>query len=271
MEIHPETPAAKIPVALRIPPPGQPLKLNVMPIRTNLDFPLSVDDFLTKQNQTLLRDFSESGQCLVAVSPEKLKDMQRLWSWTVEQLPGCLPSSACIVKKGPNYEPECWARWDYGDYRKAFASYLSVCHPEFDSILSPNVHVDHLEPKFRFPKGDRYFVRLHLLKRSVNASYGAGFERNFYRAENKKALHGAIHMSWLAFCKARGILPPGKNVGAAAWQAWARKQAREFALESGESAPDAYAGLLAILQLGYTGFYSGEAEHFDFEVVRSSY
>jgi len=78
-------------------------------------------------------------------------------------------------------------------------------------------------------------------------------------------------MSWLGFCKAYGILPPGKSVGTTAWQAWARNQAREFAQESGESAPDAYAGLLGVLQLGYTGYYSGEAQHFDFEAVRHAY
>jgi hypothetical protein len=174
-------------------------------------------------------------------------------------------------KKGGNFDPECWASWNYRDYRKAFASYLSIYHPEFDSILNANVHVDHLEPRFRFTKGDRYFVRLHLLKRNVNSAYGAGFEKTFYRAERAKSLHGAIHMSWLAFCKAYGILPPGKNVGTAAWQAWARNQAREFAQESGESAPDAYGGLISVLQLGYTGYYSGESKHFDFEAMRRAY
>lgn len=242
----------------------------IMPIQTNRE-PLSVDGFLAKQNRALLRDFSESDLCLVAASPEKLKDMQRFWGWTVEPLPGCLPSSACVVKKGGNFEPECWVRWDYRKYRKAFASYLSVCHPEFKSILSANFHVDHLEPRFRFSKEDKYFVRLHLIERNVNTAYGAGFERKFYRAERAKPLQGAIHMSWLGFCKAYGILPPGKSVGTTAWQAWARNQAREFAQESGESAPDAYAGLLGVLQLGYTGYYSGEAQHFDFEAVRHAY
>lgn len=244
---------------------------NVMSTRTDLGSPFSAEGFLAKQNLALLRDFSESGLCLVAASPEKLKDMQRFWGWTVEQLSGCLPSSACIVRKGGNFDPECWVRWDYRGYRKAFASYLCVCHPEFKSILSANFHVDHLEPRIRFSKGDNYFVRLHLIRRSVNAAYGAGFEKNFYQTEREKSLHGAAHMSWLGFCKAYGILPPGKNVGAAAWEAWARNQAREFALESGESAPDAYAGLLGVLQLGYTGYYSGEAEHFDFEAVRRAY
>jgi hypothetical protein len=186
-----------------------------------------------------------------------------------------LPSSACIVRKKGNFDPECWVRWDYRGYRKAFASFLCVCHPEFNSILSANVHVDHLEPRFRFLKEyikeDRYFVRLHLIKRSVNAAYGAGFEKIFYRAEREKSLDGAAHMSWLGFCKAYGILPPGKNVGTAAWHAWARNQARAFAQESGESAPNAYAGLLSVLQLGYTGYYSGGTSYFDFEAVRRDY
>ena len=189
----------------------------------------------------------------------------------MEQLPGCLPSNAWVLKKGSNSELACWARRDYRGYRKAFAAYLNIYYLEFGSILSADVHVDHLEPKFRFSKGDKYLVRLHLLKRNVNAAYGAGFERTFYRAERAKPLLGAVHMSWLSFCKAYGILPPGKNVGPAAWQTWARNQARDFAKESGESAPIAYAGLLGVLQLGYTGYYSGEAKQFDFEAVRRAY
>ena len=243
-----------------------------MPIQSDFDLSRSVDDFISKQDRALLRDFSESDRCLVAVSPEKLKDMQRFGDWRIEQLPGCLLSSAYIVRRAPAYDPECWARCDYGDYRKAFASYLRVCHPEFGSILSANFHVDHLEAKIRFPKGNRYFVRLHLIRRSVNTAYGGGFERNFYKAECTKPLHGEIHMSWLALCKARGILPPGKNVGTVVWQAWTRYQAREFAKDApGESAADAYAGLLGVLQLGYTGYYSGEAKEFDIDEVRRTY
>jgi len=239
-----------------------------MSIQINLSLPLSVDDFLMKQNQGLLHDFSKSDGCLVAVSPGKLKDRQRFSGWTVEELPPCLPSSACIVRKRGNFEPECWVRWDYRGYRKAFAAYLEICHPEFNSILSMNVHVDHLEPRFRFSAGDVYFVRLHLVMKNINMAYGAGFEKNFYRTERATPIHGAIHMSWLGFCKASGILPPGKNAGTVAWDAWARKHAREFAQQSGESEQLAYSGLLDVLRLGYTGYYSGAASPHRPEPVR---
>lgn len=228
---------------------------------------LPVDRFLTTQNHSLLRDFSESGLCLVAVSPEKLIDMQRFWGWTVEDLPRLLPSSAFVVRKGQGFDPECWARWNYRGYRKAFAKYLQVHHPEYASVLNANVQVDHLEPKYRFSTGDEYFVRLHLVRSNVNAAYGAGFERNFCKAERERDLHGAIHMSWLAYCKACGVIPPGKAAGASAWQSWAREHAKWFAAESGESAAQAYVGLLGVLQLGYTGHYSGNAKPFDMEEV----
>lgn len=198
--------------------------------------------------------------------------MRRFWGWTIENLSGCLPSNAFAVKKGEEFDPECWARWDYHGHRKAFASYLRTYHPEFRrKILDASVHVDHLEPKFRFTNGERYFVRLHLVERKINLTYGAGIERNFFFAERTKPLTGASHMSWLAFCKAIGTLPPGKNAGTRAWREWARNRARDFADASGESAADAYAGLLGVLQLGYTGYYSGKAEPFDFDLVRQSY
>lgn len=242
-----------------------------MPLHSNASPILPVDKFLAKQNHSLIHDFSESGTCLVAVSPEKLIDMQRFWGWTVESLPRCLLSSAFVVLKGPGFEPECWARWDYRNYRKAFATYLQAYHPEYDSVLNASVQVDHLEPKYRFSTEDNYFVRLHLVKRNVNAAYGAGFERNFYKAERTKALHGAVHMSWLAYCKAYGAIPPGKAADVSAWQSWARRQAMQFAADSGETASGAYAGLLGVLQLGYTGYYSGKAEPFDYENVRRSF
>lgn len=232
---------------------------------------LSIDELLTKQNRALLRDFSESGLCLVAASPKKLADMQRFWGWTIERLPRCLPTSVIVVRKDQNADPECWARWDYKGYRKAFATFLQVHHPDYGLVLNRSVHVDHLEPRYRFSPGDEYFIRLHLVSRKVNSSFGAGFERNFCKAERGKALHGAIHMSWMAYCKAYGAIPPGKAAGVSAWKSWAREQAKRFAGESGESAASAYAGLLGVLQLGYTGYYSGEAKPYDYEKVLRSF
>lgn len=241
-----------------------------MPIHSASQLPDSIRDFLTKQNQALLHDFSKSKQCIVAINPEQLLFRQRFDGWKIEKLAGCLLSSAFILTK-PGYGPECWARWDYSRYRKAFNSYLALLYSNPLTGLSPAVQVDHLEPRIRFQKGDRYYVRLHLVSRNINASYGAGFEQNFYREERTKPLFGTVPMSWLGFCKATNIPLPGKNAGIRGWQAWARSEAKKFSLESGEDAAFTYAGMLMFLQLGYTQYYAGEAKPIDFELLCKSY
>lgn len=230
-----------------------------------------IQNFLDNQNVSLLREFSGPGHSLVAASPEMLEQLKNDWGWRIIPLPGIRHSSACVIEKEGGFGAECWARWDYRGYRKAFARYLRDYHPGYSSILNSNVDVDHLEPRYRFSKGDGYFVRLHLIDKRVNAAYGAGFEKNFYRVERQKTLHGAIHMSWLCFFKASGINPPSKSSGAVAWRLWARNQSKYFSWVTGEPAGDAYAGILAFLQLGYTGSYSGNRSQFNYDFVRDSY
>ena len=232
---------------------------------------MTASDFMKKQNATLLHDFSEFGYCVVAAAASKLPDMQRFEDWEIEKLPGCRSSSALIIRKRPTYEAECWVRWDYRGYRKAFAAYLDAFYPEYSCVLNPSLHVDHLEPRFRFRKGDNYFVRLHLVSSKVNSSYGAGFEQGFYQTERTKPLDGVVHLSWLGFCKAKGTLLPGKNSGASAWEQWARTVARIFSEDSGELASHAYVGLLAFLQLGYTRHYAGRATQLDYESMLKAY
>jgi hypothetical protein len=208
---------------------------------------------------------------MVAINSEELQSRQYFDNWEVEKLPGILISSAFIIRK-PGYDPECWARWDYRGYRKAFRSYLELLYPDSLACLVPALQVDHLEPKIRFQKGDIYYVRLHLVTRSINAAYGAGFEQKFYQEERRKPLAGIVPMSWFGFYKAVGTPLPGKNAGVRAWQAWVRGEAKKFAFASGEKPANTYAGLLSFLQLAYTGFYGGsESKEFDFEAACEAY
>lgn len=224
-----------------------------------------MEEFLKMQNRALLRDFSGSDQCLVALSPEKLKWMRDYDGWVFERLPNCRSSSAFVIRKAPNSEPECWARWNYSGYRKAFKMFLQVHFSRFESILNKRVQVDHLEPKTRFTPASEYYVRLHLVRREVNSGFGAGYERSFYESERTKELPCAIHLSWITYCKASGICLPSKNSGVLAWDTWARERAAAFAKESGELASQAYAGFLSVLQLGYTGYHSGAAMGLDMD------
>lgn len=216
------------------------------------------EEFLEMQNRALQHDFSGSNQCLVALSPEKLKWMRDNKGWVIEYLPKCRPLSAFVIYKTASSEPECWARWSYRGYRKAFKMFLQVYFQQFETILEKHVQVDHLEPKIRFLFGSEHYVRLHLVRREVNTGFGAGYERSFYEFERMKKPPCAIHLSWIAYCKATGIRLPSKNSDVSAWDIWARERAAVFSKESGEPASLAYAGFLSVLRLGYTGYYSGE-------------
>lgn len=148
--------------------------------------------FLCKQRQALIRDFEKSDSCFVALSPEELEWRRQSENWTVEYLSNCRKVNAFVVRKSSDYEHECWVRWNYTGYRKAFANFLQQYYPEYRAVLNASVHVDHLEPQYRFPIGSNYFVRLHLVPKEINAAYGAGFERSFYRNERERKLHGAF-------------------------------------------------------------------------------
>lgn len=216
-------------------------------------------EFLQLQRQSLLREFHESKNCLVAASLDKLDDfLDPFFGWTMEVLPNTKYSSARVIWKQGATQPECWARWNYKNYRKAFATFLGLYFPKFEYVIDQTVQVDHLESKLRFSKAETHFVRLHIVRREVNASFGAGFERSFYNRERTKPLRSATEMNWLMFCKANGILPPGKNTGSHTWELWARHHATIISKDLAEPEDVVVEGLLDVLRLGYTGFYSGK-------------
>jgi hypothetical protein len=83
-------------------------------------------------------------------------------------------------------------------------------HNRLDVVLE--WQVDHLQSTYRF-KSDHptYFIRLYLIDKSINASYGAGFEKMFYRNERERLPNGGIHMDWITFLKAYGEKLPSKR------------------------------------------------------------
>lgn len=219
------------------------------------------------QNAALLRDFTGPQHCLVAMNLETLDWKKRLNGWTVEYLPKCRPTSAFVLRKPKVDTPECWVRWDYQAHRRVFQKFLQVYYAEFETVLNDGTHVDHIEPKTRFishlSKGDQYFIRLHLVQKSINTGSGAGYERNFYQTERMQPLPNALHMSWISYCKVCGIRLPRKTTDKSEWESWARTQAAEFSASTGESEAHAYVGFISVLQLGYTGYYAGEAGGID--------
>ncbi len=223
--------------------------------------------FLDRQNTSLLRDFTDPQNCLIAMNLEVLDWKKRLHGWTVEYFPKYRPTSAFVLWKSTSGTPECWVRWDYQNYRYVFQKFLQIYYPEFENVLNEDTHVDHMAPKTRFTshlsKGAQYFIRVHLVQKKINTGFGAGYEHSFYQTERTKSLPNALHMSWISYCKARGIRLPGKTARESEWESWASAQAAEFSASTGESEAYAYVGFLSVLQLGYTGYYAGEAGGID--------
>lgn len=217
--------------------------------------------FLEKQRRDLLRDFTEGNSCFIALSIADLAWGQEEEGWRIDSLPGRAQANAFVIQKRRDLPTECWVRWNYSRSRDAFQVFLTRYFSEYDLALDKSVQVDHLLPKCRFKIGAPYFVRLHLVIRNVNASHGAGLERDFYPKESEKEPCGAIRMSWITYCKAQGICLPGKNAGALALRAWAHEQGSKFSRESGENPLLTCHVFLSVLHLGYTGRYSGDQDH----------
>lgn len=215
-------------------------------------------NFLAIQETSLLNDFKNPAGCFVSLSPRMLLDVQEQRPWAVTPLPRRNLADVFVLQKDSKLMPECWVRWNYSGYRRAFKLFLLTHFSNTSQNLTSDFHVDHLVPQFRFSANSQHFVRLHLARARTNVAYGAGFERCFYAEERNKELPAAMLMDWLTYCKTRGVLPPGRNAGVNAWRDWARQQAQNFSIETGETAALAYMGLLTVLKLGYTGYYAGK-------------
>lgn len=184
--------------------------------------PSSISQFLALQQSGILRNFRDEGTtCLIATTPARLAQHSKMYGWSISHLGGVQHKSALVIQK-PDSEPELWVRANYRGYRRAFLRFLDQ-HYDLQAINIPkSLQVDHLQPSSRFNEGtNHYFVRLALIQRSINASYGAGFERLLNDRERERELNGGIHMDWMAYLKTRGIRLPAKTSGLDSWKVWA--------------------------------------------------
>ncbi|WP_157281644.1 hypothetical protein [Pelomonas sp. Root1237] len=211
--------------------------------------------FLGHQLDSMTGDFRDgSVTCLIATTRTRLLEHCESYGWTAAHLPGIKPTS-CVVIRKPNMQPELWVRSRYRGYRKAFRLFLSEWGGIGDDGIPHNLQVDHLHPASRFtPKNDHYFVRLALIERGVNASYGAGFERLLYERERERALSGGVHMDWMAYLKVRGIRLPAKTAGKAVWKAWSWQCAKSLGPE-GFDPVFTYVGLTTMLNLAFLNIW----------------
>lgn len=236
-----------------------------------MTLPTTVRQFLELQQSSILEDFRDRmSTCLIATTRERLLRHSKEYNWTIAGLGRISPMSALVVKK-ENLEPELWVRNGYGGYRKAFLRFLNKYYEIEPASLSVNFQVDHLHPSSRFTKEHTtYFIRLALVARRINSSYGAGFERLLYERERQRDLNGGIHMDWMAFLKIRGVSLPTKTKGLTFWQLWAWNYAKSIAKE-GFDAVFTYVELTTILNLAYTNTWRPFPLHPSFKAEAQSF
>lgn len=221
-----------------------------------------LEDYLRQQKESIIHQFSkEMTMCLIATTKERLVLHSQLYGWSLYAVPGTDQKSVMVVQKSNSSVPELWVKWDCKSYRKAFISFLNYYYFISLKTIPSNFQVDHLQSKSRFrAEHNGYFIRLALVDRRVNASHGAGFEKSFNATESLRDLEGGIHMDWMSFLKAYGITLPSKRASQSEWQSWAHETAVIMEKEGIDIYQLAYHGILSVLQLGFTGFYSGSAE-----------
>lgn len=236
--------------------------------------PPSISRFLLLQRAGILADFRDKGTtCLIATTPARLARHSKEYSWSVSYLDGVKPTSAWVIQK-PSCEPELWVRANYRCYRRAFLRFLDQRYGLFGIEIPTCLQVDHLHPLSRFNnETNHYFVRLALVDRGINASYGAGFERLLYNRERERELIGGVHMDWMAYLKTRSAHLPAKVGGVDSWKIWAWQCAISLTPDGFDTILT-YVGLTTMLNLAFRDMWRPLPPHSSFRAeaeAHSSY
>ena len=134
--------------------------------------------------------------CLIATTPKRLAEHARNWRWKLTPLNGVTADDALVVQK-PEFAPQLWVRHGVRRYRRLYLAYLQQHVDSSISGIGTDWQVDHLQASHRFAPGHPvYFVRMALVARGVNASYGAGFEKAFSTVESE-AKSQKVASTWI--------------------------------------------------------------------------
>jgi hypothetical protein len=204
-----------------------------------------------RQQTGMLADFrDEMTSCLIATTPEQLVRHSKNYGWVLSGLDRVRCRSALVIQK-PQLEPELWVRANYRAYRRAFRRFLDQYYGLGALEIPEALQVDHLHPSSRFTsENHHYFVRLALVDRGSNASYGAGFERLLSARERERELVGGVHMDWMAYLKTRSIRLPSSTGGVHSWTVWAWQCAKALGAD-GFDIMSTYVGLTQMLNLAF--------------------
>ena len=213
---------------------------------------MNIEEFLKHQEDDIKNQFiNNMYECLIATKLDRITRHAKEYHWTLSFVIKTARKKVIVVKKAHSVFPELWVSSKYRNYRQAFIKYIAQFFSVTDSI-SPSQHVDHIMPISRFRnKYPQYFIRLFLLDKKMNCSFGAGYEKSLNQFESKKEPNGGFHLDGITLLKLLGIKIPKKNSTADEREKWAKETAHLLENKGFGKWIDNYPMLLVGLYDGY--------------------
>ena len=209
-------------------------------------------NFIELQRKSLIYE-ARNGvtTCLAATTKDRLFRHAKEYEWEINPLEKVNSEKVLVVKKKNTIIPEIWVCSTYTKCRQAFNKYL-LENFNFHGRIPKEYHVDHSLPKSRFGKqSPEYYIRLFLISSTINCSYGAVYEKGFYKPEFDSEPSGGFHICLMTFLKVLGysILPKYSNESAR--ESWALTISQKLENDGLENWECHYLGLLSLIYDGY--------------------
>ena len=232
--------------------------------------------FLDIQKESLIDELKcKMSTCLSATTKERLTRHAKEYNWKITSLPKTDNNKVYIIKKETVKIPEIWVSSIYARYREAFKKYL-FNYFDLQLKIPKNYHVDHSIPKLCFGnKFPDYFIRLFLVDKKMNCSFGATYEKTFYQSEFNKEHNGGFHINLITILKVLGISLPPKNFNDEERDNWVIKTSKQLEENGLEKWELHYPGLITLIYDGYkninidktitTGYYTVKISQKHFE------
>jgi hypothetical protein len=180
---------------------------------------MRIAEYVRHQQTDLVAEMRGDGDAShAALDSRQLRSLLNLRRVEVARMS---PSRSTIVLKFPGLLPQLWARSSSRNYRRAFSAFLRAEYGVVEPI-PPHLDVDHVSPRHR-TRGVRQvvYLRLLLLPSAVNRTYGASFERRFYRFDRYLTGVTGTHLTLVQFLKVMGHPVPDLRPRTQRWDRWA--------------------------------------------------
>lgn len=211
---------------------------------------MRIEDFLKLQENNIRELFcNDMSQCLIAIAVEKIEQLSRDYQWNISFLSHTDHKKVLIITKKNDSFPEIWVSSTYTRYRLAFINYLK----KFFLIdrIPDTLQVDHIFPRNYFKKKySNYFIRLHLLDRKSNHSFGASWEK-LITNNKKNEPNGGYHLDYISLAKLFGYKLPGLNASQSERERWAINFSIVIENKWKEKRDINFPGILSVLNRGY--------------------